>query len=476
MRATATIAPDRQLMRDAAVSYSGIAPKPTFWLPVALVAFAVSIVDHSFRYASASNWAGGSTVDLVAEAGGSNLFRQLSFIAMGTMGAVLLLKRSNTPIVVSRWLLTTVLFLAAMIALSALWADDSAQALKRTMIPLLTMTAALGLAKHWLPRQICCFTAAVGGILLFVGIVAAIAAGTLLPTDDFRFAGTMHPNSEGLNCSLLCLASLALWMKPNDDQFGRRNWLWLVPFGIGLVFLLLTRSRTATTALAVGCCTLLVAGATTQVRMYLLGGLAFLACCAGLLLLDQDPNGGLALKMVRMGRVQDTQDINSLTGRVPIWEKALHDIAARPIFGYGYGGYWTPQRVWDYLREVDWQISHVHSVYLETMLNIGVVGLAIGLLIMVATIWSAMKSYRCTSDVGYAFIFATLAFALVHGLLDANFVTESFAALLAMICVSFVIFHGTQALPVTPSSLFTKMQDARTLRATGSKPLQSQIS
>jgi O-antigen ligase len=414
------------------------------WLPIIVVTIAVFVVDHSFHYASVSHWSAGSTVDLVAEVGGSNLLRQLSFIALGAMGAILLARRTATPVVISWPLLAAVALLAALIAISALWADDSAQSLKRAFIPLLTLTAALGLAKHWQPWQICYFTVVVTGALLLVGIFAACVAGTLLPTDDFRFAGTLHPNSEGLNCSLLCLASLALWLKPRDGQAGRRNWLWFVPFGIGLAFLLLTRSRTATTALAVSCAALLILGTSFRARIYLLSTGAFVACLAGLLLLDPDPNGGIALQAVRMGRSQDTQEIESLTGRVPIWEKALRDIAARPVFGYGYGGYWTPQRVWDYLREVDWEISHVHSAYLETVLNLGLVGLTIGLMIVLSSILSAARSYRHTRDSGYLFIFGVLIFALVHGLLDANFVTESFAATLAMTCVAYVVQHGTR--------------------------------
>src|SRR5262249_55512539 len=156
------------------------------------------------------------------------------------------------------------------------------------------------------------------------------------------------------------------------------------------------------------------------------------------LYLNSDANGGLALQVVRMGRAQDTHDISSLTGRIPIWEKALQDIAARPIVGYGYGGYWEPERGADFLPEGDWQINHVHSAYLETLLNLGVVGLSMGLVIVLSAVWLALKGFWRTQDAGYLFISTALIFALVHGLLDANFVVESFAALLAMICVSFM--------------------------------------
>jgi len=35
---------------------------------------------------------------------------------------------------------------------------------------------------------------------------------------------------------------------------------------------------------------------------------------------------------------------NSFTGRIPLWNVVLQEIASRPLFGFGYGAFWTTER------------------------------------------------------------------------------------------------------------------------------------
>jgi exopolysaccharide production protein ExoQ len=156
--------------------------------------------------------------------------------------------------------------------------------------------------------------------------------------------------------------------------------------------------------------------------------------------------------MLRMGR--EDEDIGSLTGRLPIWQAITGDIAKRPFFGYGYGGFWTDQQVWDYSFIRHWEFNHAHSAYLESLLNLGLVGLSLGLCLVLFSARIAAINFSSTGDIGFRFIAALMILALVHGLVDSNFVIFGFAPLLIMLCISVVALRGrvVPAADHTPSS------------------------
>ena len=70
---------------------------------------------------------------------------------------------------------------------------------------------------------------------------------------------------------------------------------------------------------------------------------------------------------------------STLTGRGPIWEAVERAIAARPLLGHGFQGFWQPQlrEVQEIWAEVDWQAPHAHNGLLELLVEDGYVGLAL---------------------------------------------------------------------------------------------------
>ena len=69
----------------------------------------------------------------------------------------------------------------------------------------------------------------------------------------------------------------------------------------------------------------------------------------------------------------------SLSGRVPLWEGVLATIGDRPLLGYGYSGFWNADSVdVQYLwQRAGWPAPDSHNGYLDILLHIGVVGLAL---------------------------------------------------------------------------------------------------
>src|SRR5262249_14024737 len=90
------------------------------------------------------------------------------------------------------------------------------------------------------------------GGLAIVGVLAEMRLGTFRPwAADYRFAGTVHPNTQAAGLATFCIAAFCLVR----GSTGRNLWIWTA-FAIGLLLLVLTKSRTTTAgiflAIAVG--------------------------------------------------------------------------------------------------------------------------------------------------------------------------------------------------------------------------------
>ena len=58
----------------------------------------------------------------------------------------------------------------------------------------------------------------------------------------------------------------------------------------------------------------------------------------------------------------------TLTGRTDIWAGLLPDVTQHPLFGYGFGSFWTAARIYQH------DIGEAHNGYLEVCLGLGFVG------------------------------------------------------------------------------------------------------
>jgi O-antigen ligase len=69
----------------------------------------------------------------------------------------------------------------------------------------------------------------------------------------------------------------------------------------------------------------------------------------------------------------------TLTGRLPLWNLVISAIAERPLLGHGYSGFWDAnsidvQYLW---QRAGWMAPDSHNGYLDIMLQIGVLGIAL---------------------------------------------------------------------------------------------------
>jgi exopolysaccharide production protein ExoQ len=73
----------------------------------------------------------------------------------------------------------------------------------------------------------------------------------------------------------------------------------------------------------------------------------------------------------------------TLTGRTEIWSAVIDSIAKRPLLGYGYQAFWLAMEGESYrvILAVSWVLAQAQNGFLDVMLEMGVAGLAIVVLV-----------------------------------------------------------------------------------------------
>ncbi len=132
------------------------------------------------------------------------------------------------------------LFFAGWAVLSLAWAEDTALTFRRLVVFAILCLAAAAIARRYSLREIVLLTFFCSILFLLIGVSAEILLGTFRPfAPGYRFAGTLHPNHQGINCALLLLSGVAA-----ADTEKRGRMLFRACALLGLVFLILTASRT----------------------------------------------------------------------------------------------------------------------------------------------------------------------------------------------------------------------------------------
>jgi O-antigen ligase len=69
----------------------------------------------------------------------------------------------------------------------------------------------------------------------------------------------------------------------------------------------------------------------------------------------------------------------TLTGRSDIWREVWHSILKRPVLGYGYAAFWIGLKgeAFNVFTMIGFVVLHAHNGFLEVLLEVGAVGLAI---------------------------------------------------------------------------------------------------
>jgi O-antigen ligase len=272
------------------------------------------------------------------------------------------------------------------------------------------------------------------GSYLLVGICAEFVLGAFHPLDaDYRFCGTLAPNHQSWNCAFLMIASAGLALTATRGRIV--FWGGVVT---GLVFLVLTRSRSGfASVVVVGLASAMLAWARGH-KAIVISGVGTLVCLV--LLLGGKTLMSAAQRGVFLGRV-DRADVESLDGRLPLWRECYRYVEKRPVLGYGFNGFWTPDHILDIADQIGWPAPGAHSGYLDLVLGLGIVGGILFVGILLLAMKRCMERCRSTAaGMGPAFFAFLLFFCLVMSMeqIATEACLPAFVVLVILAKLSFV--------------------------------------
>jgi O-antigen ligase len=378
-------------------------------------------------------------------ASGGNTLRRAAFIVVGAWGC-LLLAVTRPSLKLDLLLASSIGLLLGLACVSFVWADDPGMCLRRLLTLFCGVTAAAGIACALSLREISWLAVWILGCLAIVGVLTEIALGTFKPwAVDYRFAGTVHPNTQGPALAMLCLAAFAL-----TQNFGRRRvFLWLI-FASGLGLLLLTKSRTAAAAVFVAL------AAVQVIKMDLEKKIAGAMACVGV--------GGLALWLLfvfgfdpltdfrdalLLGRAEES---DTLSGRAFIWPELLSYASSRVWLGYGYESFWTAGRIDEISRALGWGLREAHNAYLDIVLWLGIAGLVLLLMSVGAGLAASVRQWQRCQDSVCLLPAGMLVFSLINAGFESGMVVMSLVPfLLGCLLMRLAFFCQTGATADVPA-------------------------
>src|SRR5262249_17403457 len=81
----------------------------------------------------------------------------------------------------------------------------------------------------------------------------------------------------------------------------------------------------------------------------------------------------------------------NLTDRTILWT-ALLDVKINPLFGTGIESFWLGERFQKFADAHWWKPNEAHNGYLETYLNLGLIGLALLIALLITTFWKSRSA------------------------------------------------------------------------------------
>ena len=381
----------------------------------------------------------------------STVFR----VVLAAWGFLCFLSSPNTRIRSTSPLLWSIVALAMFLIASVLWSANPPQTLYKLVVLATMAIAAFGVACRFALREILSIVVLVCGFYILVGVIAEVSHGYFNFSKSYRFIGTTHPNTEAIYASMLCLIARIYLSKIGNIH------LWGISiFLLGFLAVWFTKSRTTLAGLLISLLivqVLIVRG--TNRLLLILGGMFFaMLLIVGSSVISQKSSNTLG-RFAAMGR---QEDISTLSGRLPLWEELTLSINKKPIIGYGYLAYWDAKRV-EYLSDrFRWVIPHGHNMYLDTMLDGGIVGLVLLIVAILFAFSDSAKLFKKTNRIEYAVVFGFVAYAVMNGFAESLFKLPNFPLFVILTCCFNMIVRGAmESNIVTPSKASSKRKPIR---------------
>jgi len=369
-----------------------------------------------------------------------SLQRRVAFLSLGIAALVSLLMSGLYRFRVGL-LGILVLFYLSWAAVSLTWSAEPALTVRKLGTLAMITLGAFAASRCFSFRDTILWVLLSTLFYLHFGIAVEIFQGTFHPfSGGYRFAGTMHPNIQGINCALLLLSSVFLLMT-------RKRPLYLLSAIVceALVFLLLTKSRTSLVSLVLAVSLFwFLALPASRKKPVILGA----ALTGGLLFLVSRQVFPYLQQAFSLGRKNASETI-TMTYRKLIWQQAWPYIRDRMITGYGYDSFWTSEHVEAFSRQQGNPTPHAHSAYVDSVLSLGMVGGCVFVLIVAVAVGRTLAARKHSGETGYTFFGILLLFAAINGFAESAFIQPGYLSFLTSLALAALAFSSpSSARPV----------------------------
>ena len=306
-------------------------------------------------------------------------------------------------ILTERWLAA----LCIWALMSVAWSVEPGESLRRALALIGTTLAGLYIASRYEPREQLKAMAWVLGLGAIASAAVIVAVSSVGITQDGMQGIYNLKNSLGRVMSLgaFCFALLALSER-------RHRMVRILMFLLCFTLLILSKSATAVVV------TMLMFALLPLRKLLYLRPRQLLAATAILLPL---------MAAAAFWIVESSEDIlqamgrnPSLSGRIPLWQLVLKEIAERPIRGYGFTAFWNSwagERVSDTVKW-DYAVPHAHNGFLEVWLGLGFVGLALILINLSRSFILALRAARNHREIEYSWPLLLVLFTVLYNLTE----------------------------------------------------------
>jgi exopolysaccharide production protein ExoQ len=328
------------------------------------------------------------------------------------------------------------LILLALPVLSVSWSLSPSLSLRRAIGLLGSVLLAYLLAVRFTPRQMLVLVAFVLGPCMLLSLAAAAAMPSIAVTPmTFDVRGIyLHKNVLGWAAALSVIVTAFLVV---DRSYGMRKTA-IVFLGGSASCLILSQSATG---LIVTISALVLAWFfTTYARLRGPSRIAFL-----LISLQVVAAVLISLDSFLVPLLEALGKDATLTGRVPLWALVDREIGHSLFWGYGYQAFWGPANpeAWRIWAKIGWAAPHAHNGYRDTLLSLGVIGLAALAMTVGRALAQGMSLQRRMPQDGWLWLNVFFSTFLVMNLTESMILIQNdlYWTLITAAIISFGLRH-----------------------------------
>jgi O-antigen ligase len=315
--------------------------------------------------------------------------------------------------------------LVGLICVSALWSELPIWSLKRGLVILQTTAFGLYLASRFsLDAQVWLLAWTLVptlGISLVASFVAPAAAFMPYAHDTALTGLLVHKNAMGL---LMALALPALLIQATAAT--RHRWVMWLALALALGLLVLSRSLTGALIGTTLCGVVVLAPFARRIGWPPL----LLLPCAIVALGTLGATTGLL-----DGLLGSIGKDATLTGRTQIWEAAWSRFSERPLLGHSIASFWQLEAV----ESTGIWFSTAHNGYLQLLIDLGIVGLALFSVHLLSTLSRAVRvqGFPIGRSAVWAVCIASLV--LLYNLVEVVLMAENSIVWVLYVAASFAV-------------------------------------